>query len=86
MHMESLPKSQELVGPLVKVLKNSGRPLSNNEIEKAICDLLLIPVNLQVVIHSDKRTELQYRLAWARTKAKGLGLITRTSPNYWQSV
>jgi len=84
--MNALPKSQELVLPLVAVLKNAGEPLSNDELERGICDLLHIPVELQQLIHAGRRTELQYRLAWARTKAKGLGLISRQRPNYWQST
>jgi restriction system protein len=84
--MKSLPKSQELVLPLVELLKNAGKPLSIEELEKGICDLLGIPSELQQLVHSGSRTELQYRLAWARTKAKGLGLISREKPGYWEST
>lgn len=84
--METLPRSSELVEPVVKILQGAMKPLSNSEIEKEICNLLQIPVNLQELIHSGSRTELQYRLAWARTKAKNLGLISRQNKTFWQST
>jgi restriction system protein len=83
--VENLPKIQDLVPPLTKLLQSAGKPLSNVEIEQRICELLSIPAGLQQVIHSGNRTELQYRLAWARTSAKGKGLIFRSGKNLWQA-
>jgi restriction system protein len=81
--MEHLPKSLELVNPLIKVLADAGRPLTNSEIETAIIEKLEIPSSLVSVIHSGSRTELQYRLAWARTKAKSLGKISSPQREIW---
>ena len=83
--MEKLPKSQDLVNPLIQVLSHAGRPLTNAEIELAIIEKLQIPPLLASVIHSGKRTELQYRLAWARTKAKSLGKIESPKRETWTS-
>jgi len=81
--MEQLPKYQELILPLLKVLTRAGKPISNAEIESAIIQELQIPVSLSSIIHSGKRTELQYRLAWARTKAKSSGSIINPKREIW---
>ena len=81
--MEQLPKYQELIPPLVKVLSAAGRSMTNAEIESAIIRELEIPAQLVGVIHSGKRTELQYRLGWARTKAKSEGLILSPARETW---
>jgi len=81
--MEDLPKYLDLVNPLLKVLTEAGRPLTNSEIESAIIDDLGIPDSLVKKIHSGQRTELQYRLAWARTKAKSSGKIISPKRETW---
>jgi restriction endonuclease Mrr len=81
--MDHLPKYQDLISPLVRALATAGKPLSNSEIEIAVIADLNIPPNLSSAIHSGKRTELQYRLAWARTKAKSSGLIESPARETW---
>jgi len=81
--VENLPTSLELVNPLIRVLADAGRPLTNSEIESAIIEKLQIPPSLTSVNHSGNRTELQYRLAWARTKAKSLGKINSPRRETW---
>ena len=81
--MEDLPKYLELIKPLIKVLTDAGKPLSNSEIEAAIIKDLRIPTSLSSRIHSGNRTELQYRLAWARTKAKSSGDIFSPKRETW---
>ena len=81
--MEELPKFLDLVNPVIAVLTEAGKPLTNSEIESAIIEKLQIPSSLTCVIHSGTRTELQYRLAWARTKAKSLGRIDRPKRETW---
>jgi restriction system protein len=81
--MEELPRYVELIEPLLKVLTEAGKPLSNSQIEAAIIKDLQIPASLSSHIHSGNRTELQYRLAWARTKAKSSGKIVSTKRETW---
>ena len=82
--MTELPKSQELVEPLIKFLATHGGVASNQEISNALAKELEIPEQLLTEIHSGKRTEFEYRLAWARTKAKSAGLITSPSREHWE--
>ena len=81
--MNQLPKYQELIRPLLLVLGNAGGPISNAEIETGVIKELGIPESLASSIHSGKRTELQYRLAWARTKAKSAGWIESPGRETW---
>ena len=82
--MEQLPKYQDLISPMIRVLTDAGKPLSNSEIEAGVIAELNIPINLSSEIHSGNRTELQYRLAWARTKAKSTGLIVSPARETWR--
>jgi restriction system protein len=81
--MDELPKYQALIPALIKVLSSAGKPLSNSELEVRIIQELGIPSSLAQILHSGKRTELQYRLAWARTKAKSSGLISSPARETW---
>lgn len=81
--MDNLPKYQDLILPMLKVLSRAGGPMTNEAIETAIVADLAIPNSLKTMIHSGKRTELQYRLAWARTKAKSMGWVSSPSREKW---
>lgn len=82
--MHELPRYQELIPTLLKVLSDAGRPLSNQEIESGVVTELAIPSQLTQLIHSGKRTELQYRLGWAKTKAKSDGKISSPARQTWK--
>lgn len=81
--MNQLPKYQDMIPALIKVLSDAGHPLSNSEIEQRVIRELDIPDVLTQQIHSGKRTELQYRLGWARTKAKSDGSIVSPARETW---
>jgi len=81
--MDTLPKSQELVDPVLRVLAREGGEVTNAQIEMFVLELLSIPKLLATAIHSGSRTELAYRLAWARTKAKTSGLIASPRRETW---
>jgi restriction system protein len=81
--MADLPKSADLLQPLLRALKN-GVVLTNDQIRNEVArELSLTPEQLNQ-IHSGSRTELEYRLAWARTNAKGRKLIESPKRECWQ--
>jgi restriction system protein len=82
--MNELPRSQDLIKPMLRVLSAAEGPISNSVIEEGVITELSIPDSLSSIIHSGKRTELQYRLAWARTKAKTSGLVESPSRKSWK--
>jgi restriction endonuclease Mrr len=82
--MEKLPRYQELIEPMLVFLKAHNGPATNIEINDAVARLLDIPSGLLAEIHSGNRTEFQYRMAWARTKAKSDGKIISSKRETWQ--
>jgi len=82
--MDKLPRYQELIQPLLVFLAEQGGPVNNNEIDDAVARVLEIPQHLLSEIHSGKRTEFQYRMAWARTKAKSDGKISSPKRETWK--
>ena len=82
--MEKLPRYQELIEPMLDFLKKHNGPASNLEINDAVARLLDITSSLLAEIHSGNRTEFQYRMAWARTKAKSDGKIISSKRETWQ--
>ena len=82
--MEKLPRYQELIAPMLDFLKTHNGPASNLEINDAVARLLDIPSSLLAEIHSGNRTEFQYRMAWARTKAKSDVKIISSKRETWQ--
>jgi restriction system protein len=78
-----LPTSQELLKTTVEGIRALGGKATNKQIlEWAISSLRLTPEQTGL-IRAGNRTELEYRLAWARTKARKQGLIMRIGPSCW---
>lgn len=82
--MEKLPRFQELIEPMLVFLKAHDGAATNKAIDEAVANTLRIPSTLLLEIHSGKRTEFQYRMAWARTKAKSDGKISSPKRETWQ--
>jgi restriction endonuclease Mrr len=82
--VSNLPKQEVLVGATLKVLENLGGQAHFRDIEKGVIAYLNIDANLTRVIRSGNRTELAYRLSWARTKCKALGKIENVGNGNWK--
>ena len=79
-----MPTSVELSASLLKILAQNPNGLTVNEIDQAVIQDLGISSELANQIRSGNRTEIKYRLAWCRTKAKQQGLVERKTPNTWK--
>jgi restriction endonuclease Mrr len=82
--MEHLPRYQEMIEPMLTFLRAHNGAASNDAINDAVALTLSIPESLLSEIHSGKRTEFQYRMAWARTKAKSEGKISSPRRQTWE--
>jgi len=83
----SLPSFNALQEALLLMFKTfPGQSFTNLAIEKFVIEELGISDAAQKTPREKSRTELQYRLAWARTKAKGAGLIIRDGTKTWKSA
>jgi len=86
-HNSNLPNFSTLQEALLLMFKNfPNQSFTNEEIEKFVIRELGISEAAQQIAREKSRTELQYRLAWARTKAKGAGLIMRDGAKSWKSA
>jgi restriction endonuclease Mrr len=80
----SFPSSKNLTYCLVEILNESDVPLTSSDIDERIIKKLDLNIDVVSKIRQGNRTELKYRLAWCRTKAKQNGLIERTTNNKWK--
>ncbi len=83
MDKDILPSSTTLREAVVKAVTECGGKATNKQIhDKVVRDLALSKEQVDA-IHSGNRTELEYRLAWARTDAKRKGLLLSVGAKLW---
>jgi restriction system protein len=82
--MDNLPRSQELLMPTLYAISKLGGEASIRDIESQVAQDLALHEDSMKVVHSGTRTEFQYRMAWARTKAKSLGYLESTGRKVWK--
>src|SRR5882724_4025344 len=79
-----MPLYHELLWPTLQAVLELGGSASISEIvETAIRREGLSDAQQAVLHHDGPGTELGYRLAWARTYLKGMGLLTNSSRGVW---
>lgn len=79
-----VPKSQKLLWPVVEALRALGGSGSIAEIESEVSRQQNFSEAQQSVLHGDgPKTEISYRIDWARTYLKGMGLATNTERGIW---
>jgi restriction system protein len=82
----NMPPFESLMNPTVQVLKLLGGSGTIEEIYTKVIETLNLPDKLIEVLHNpekDSRTEIEYRLAWARTYLKNYGIIENSSRGVW---
>jgi restriction system protein len=75
-----------LINALVLAIKSNNGVASNQQIKAFVITSLSLSPEQVSIVHEGNRTKLDYRLAWARTKAKEQGLILKEGPGKWRSV
>jgi restriction system protein len=86
---ERIPQFQELMNPLLKALHELGGSGSIEEISAKVSESLDLPEDILSIPHNpDKssQTEIEYRLAWARTYLKKYGIIDNSAHGVWVIV
>ena len=84
-----IPKSTQLVDVVLASLKELGGTASSKQIDAKSVELLQLSSEQISQKHSEgtsTRTEIQYRLAWARTLAKRKNLIRLDGRTVWSLV
>jgi restriction system protein len=79
--MVGVPRHDELFNPTLRALRELGGSASITELSEQIIEDLQPPQEVIEQPHPGKvnQTELEYRLAWARTYLKKYGLITNST-------
>ena len=79
-----IPSQTALVWPTLYAIKRAGGTATNSEIMDAVAaDLELTEEQMAVLCGHGSRTLLNYRLAWARTLLKSVGVIANDAPCQW---
>ena len=83
-----IPSFEYMLCPTIRALEALGGSAYIDELDEMATELMDIPPQLQNIPHtdtgSDRRTEVEYRLAWARTYLKQFGLVDNPERKLWQ--
>jgi restriction system protein len=86
MEKTPLPTSDELLKATLSAISSLGGKATNGQILSWVIQNLSLSEAQTKIIRSGNRTELEYRLAWARTSASKKGLIRRGGPSTWEAT
>jgi restriction system protein len=81
-----IPTFDQLFEPVVKALRDLGGSGSIAEITARVVENLKLGSEVTEVLHNpetDSRTELEYRMAWARTYLKKFGILENSARGVW---
>lgn len=82
--MVNLPTPSSLLNPTLAALRSLGGSGSISEIAARVCESEKFSEAQQNVLHKDgPQTEIEYRLAWARTYLKKYGLLENIHRGIW---
>jgi restriction system protein len=84
--MTKVPAFEELMNPLIAALRDLGGSGSIDEIYAKVVQNLKLPEEVLAALHdpeASNQTEVQYRLAWARTYLKKYGVLENSSRGVW---
>lgn len=80
----AVPRYEEFFNPLLVAIHQLGGSASLVELDDATLSVMGLCPEVTEVLHGDTgRTEVQYRLAWARTYLKKYGLIVNSARGVW---
>jgi restriction system protein len=80
-----IPSSKMMTSHVVDVIREAGGSCTSSEIDIRLQTRLGLSSELCSLPHKEgeKRSEFQYRSAWARSYCKKLGLIDRGTDGKW---
>ncbi|MBM2617155.1 restriction endonuclease [Actinoplanes sp. LDG1-06] len=84
MTQTGVPAYNDLLWPTLSAVRTLGGSGSNDEIADSVIKEQGFTEEQQELLHHDgPTTELEYRLAWARTYLKGMGLLVNSTRSVW---
>lgn len=79
----AIPQYHALFNPLLEAIKELGGSASIAELDEKVAQSPNLTDQEIAEPHDNRRTELQYRLAWARTYLKAYGLLDNSARGVW---
>jgi restriction system protein len=80
----NVPQYNEMLWPVLQAVAELGGSASIGEIVETVTKREAFSEAQQAVLHNNgPETEVGYRLAWARTYLKGMGLLTNSTRGVW---
>lgn len=82
---KKIPTFDKLFNPLLKTMQDLGGSATIDEINEKVMESLNLPQEILDFPHGEDggRTEIEYRLAWARTYLKKYGILENSSRGVW---
>ena len=81
-----VPVYQDYMNPIVAVLRDSGGPMSNSDLNEATAKRMGLDASVLAILHDPEKSEQPesfYRMAWARTYLKTMGFIDNPTQGAW---
>lgn len=78
-----VPRYRDLFNPMLAAIKRLGGSASISELDEEVTRQLGLTDEEIAEPHDERRTELEYQLAWARTYLKGYGLLDNSERGVW---
>lgn len=82
--VEKWPTSKDLTEAVLITLSRLGGSANVSELDQAVIEEIKLSKTLLEIKRSGNRGEIQYRLAWIRTKARQNGLVTKEANRIWK--
>lgn len=84
MSQVTVPSYSDLLWPTLDAVRELGGSAKLDEINARVIEREAYSEEQQAVLHNDgPRTEIEYRLAWARTYLKGMGALDNSERAVW---
>ena len=83
----AIPSYKELLWPTLRAVREIGDSGTIEEIVEKVIELEEFTEEQQAVQHADgPASEIEYRLAWARTYLKGMGALDNSKRGVWSTT
>lgn len=83
----SVPAYNELMWPTLRAVRELGHSARLAEIDERVIENEEFSDGQLAVLHNEgPSSQLEYRLAWARTYLKGIGALANTSRGVWETT
>jgi restriction system protein len=85
--LTEFPMYRDFHWPTLLAVRDAGGTVTNEEMNDAVVESMGFDEDLQSVLHNDgPQTELEFRISWARSWLKGMGLLENETRGIWSTT